>query len=159
MQVRRASADDAEAIAAIYLSSRDAAGAAFPPGLHPPSEVLEHVRDVQIGRRETWLVGAPDEPAGFLVLDGDEIDWLFVAPEHQGQGVGSSLLDLARRERPDGLALWVFVSNDAARGFYERHGFRLVRTTDGAANEEKAPDMRYVWGDHPEGRTPAPSPS
>ena len=34
---------------------------------------------------------------------------------------------------------------------YERHGFVAVGWTDGSANEERAPDVRYVWGDHWEG--------
>ncbi len=47
--------------------------------------------------------------------------------------------------------LWTFQTNLPARRFYERHGFIAVRWTDGASNEERAPDVRYVWGRHPEG--------
>ena len=47
--------------------------------------------------------------------------------------------------RPDGLELWTFQVNVGARRFYERHGFRAVELTDGSANEEHEPDVRYVW--------------
>ncbi len=47
--------------------------------------------------------------------------------------------------RPDGFALWVFQQNDGARRFYERHGLRLVRETDGSGNEERTPDALYEW--------------
>jgi hypothetical protein len=35
--------------------------------------------------------------------------------------------------------------NVAAQRFYERHGFVCVQTTDGSRNDERAPDMRYVF--------------
>jgi ribosomal protein S18 acetylase RimI-like enzyme len=60
------------------------------------------------------------------------------------------LVDLAKDLRPGGLALWTFQSNVRAQAFYARHGFVEVRRTDGAANEEKTPDVRMVWGLHPE---------
>ncbi|HEY1625475.1 MAG TPA: MmcQ/YjbR family DNA-binding protein [Streptosporangiaceae bacterium] len=56
------------------------------------------------------------------------------------------LLDLAKRRRPGGLQLWTFESNVRARRFYARHGFTVEERTDGSGNEERAPDMRYVWG-------------
>jgi hypothetical protein len=41
--------------------------------------------------------------------------------------------------------LWTFQQNDGARRFYERHGLRLIRLTDGEDNEEKTPDALYAW--------------
>ena len=35
--------------------------------------------------------------------------------------------------------------NERARRFYEARGFRAVEFTDGEANEEKTPDVRYEW--------------
>jgi len=35
--------------------------------------------------------------------------------------------------------------NEPARRFYERHGFVAEELTEGAANEERAPDVRYRW--------------
>jgi len=52
---------------------------------------------------------------------------------------------VAKRERPHGLWLWTFVSNEGAQRFYERHGFAEVERTDGRANEERAPDVLYAW--------------
>ncbi len=72
-----------------------------------------------------------------MVLDGDEVDQLYVGPEWQRRGVGSNLLRLAQRWRPRGLALWTFQSNHPARRFYERHGFVAVAWTDGSTNEER----------------------
>jgi ribosomal protein S18 acetylase RimI-like enzyme len=62
-----------------------------------------------------------------------------------GCGIGSGLVELAKRERPDGLRLWTFASNTGAQRFYEAHGFVEAQRTDGRDNEEGAPDILYVW--------------
>jgi GNAT superfamily N-acetyltransferase len=43
------------------------------------------------------------------------------------------------------LTLWTFQKNAKARAFYERHGFVPVEFTDGLTNQEREPDVRYVW--------------
>jgi hypothetical protein len=60
-------------------------------------------------------------------------------------GIGDRLIELVRQRQPSGLQLWTFQVNAAARRFYERHGFVAVEWTEGAANEEGEPDVRYVW--------------
>ena len=80
-----------------------------------------------------------------LVLDGEWVDQLYVDPPWFGRGVGSALLARAQARRPAGLQLWAFESNHRAHRFYERHGFVLAEQTDGAGNEERAPDRRYRW--------------
>lgn len=150
MKIRPATAEDVDVVTDIYLRSRAGAGAAIPPEIHTPDEVRGYVADVIIAARETWLASMDDEAVGLLALDGNDIDWLWVIPQAQSRGVGTTLLAHACSRRPGGLALWTFVSNTPARRFYERRGFDLVRETDGANNEERAPDVRYVWGNHPE---------
>ncbi len=99
-----------------------------------------------IPKLECWLAQTPGgQVVGILVLRGDWIDQLYVDPDLTGRGIGVGLLDLAKRERPHGLRLWTFVSNDGAQRFYERHGFKEVERTNGSRNEERAPDIQYVW--------------
>jgi ribosomal protein S18 acetylase RimI-like enzyme len=43
------------------------------------------------------------------------------------------------------LELSVFQKNGAARRFYQRHGFQLVRLTDGTGYVEQQPDAPYEW--------------
>src|SRR6478736_6092509 len=81
---------------------------------------------------------------GLLVLDQDRFEQLYVEPTLTGRGIGSELIGLAKRARPQGLRLWTFESNLGAQRFYERHGFRQVAGTAGD-NEEGAPDILYVW--------------
>lgn len=143
--LRRADVADAEVAADVYLRSREAAGDALPPGVHPPHEVREYVAGVLLPTHECWLASVDGEPAGFLALDGSDLHWLWVVPEHQGTGIGSALLDLAKDRRPDGLELWVFTSNAPAQRFYARRGFTLLYETDGSGNEERSPDRRLAW--------------
>jgi len=93
----------------------------------------------------TWVAIDDDRIVAVLTLDGDDLDQLYVDPPHAGQGIGSMLVDLAKSLRPDGLELWTFQSNLRAQEFYRRHGFGEVRRTDGAGNEEHAPDIRMAW--------------
>lgn len=146
--MRPADHDDADALAELYLDARAAAVPAIPASVHPPADVRTWVRSWFGDRqREVWLAESAGDPrpAGLLLLEGDWLHSLYVRPELTGQGIGAVLLETARACRPDGLGLWVFESNAAARRFYTRHGFGEVRRTDGAGNEEHAPDVELRW--------------
>jgi GNAT superfamily N-acetyltransferase len=82
--------------------------------------------------------------AAIIAFRSDWIDQLYVLPQVQGRGVGSELLQVAKRAF-DCLQLWTFQRNLKARRFYEARGFALVEETDGTRNEEKEPDARYLW--------------
>ena len=92
-----------------------------------------------------WVATEGEELLGFAALSGDELKALYVEPSEHGKGVGSALLERVTLERPAGFRLWVFQENTRARRFYERHGCRAVRFTDGAGNEERQPDALYEW--------------
>ena len=96
--------------------------------------------------RQCTLWGAFDGGAmtGVIAFHDDWIEQLYVLPQARGQGVGTALLDIAKRTS-DHLQLWTFQRNAQARHFYEARGFAIVEQTDGAGNEEKEPDARYLW--------------
>jgi GNAT superfamily N-acetyltransferase len=143
--VRRANRRDAPAVADVLIRSRRAAAGSIPPSVHSDGETRDWIATVVIPGREVWLASAGGQPVAVLVLDGDWIDQLYVLPAWTGRGVGSRLVGLAKERRPAGLQLWTFVTNVGAQRFYRRHGFVVAETTDGSANEEKAPDLRLVW--------------
>lgn len=148
LELRRADAADAVALADLFLRARRAAVPAIPSGVHTDDEVRRWMSDVVVARRETWVAEARGALVAMLVLDGDDLDQLYVDPGLTGGGIGSSLVLFAQSRRPDGLSLWTFQSNHGARRFYERHGFVAAEYTDGRGNEERARDVRYVWGGH-----------
>ncbi|HZX07591.1 GNAT family N-acetyltransferase [Kribbella sp.] len=148
--VRPLEPSDTAAAAEVWWRARHADGSQLPPAIHTAEQVAGWFADVLLPDGETWVALDEDRIVAVLTLDGDDLDQLYVAPEAAGRGVGSVLVDLAKDLRPGGLALWTFQTNLRAQSFYRRHGFREVRRTDGSANEERAPDVRMVWGKHPE---------
>lgn len=142
MLIRPADASDADAVAAVQLRSR--ATATMPPGTHTDDEVRAWLA-ARLATDEVWVAESDDEVVGYARLTATWLDDLYVVPEHAGQGIGSALLDVAKARRPDGFCLWVFEMNEPARAFYARHGLVELERTDGAANEEKSPDIRMAW--------------
>jgi chorismate mutase/ribosomal protein S18 acetylase RimI-like enzyme len=141
--VRPATTDDADQVTELYLATRRAAEPAMPPQVHTRESVLAFTTGMIVDK-EVW-VAEVDEIVGFATLAEAFLDALYVGPGHQGLGIGTALLDLAKARRPDGFALWVFLSNAPARGFYRRHGLVELEHTDGATNEERSPDVRMAW--------------
>ncbi|MET9967541.1 GNAT family N-acetyltransferase [Streptomyces sp. NPDC006356] len=148
--LRRATATDAGAAADVWLRSFTAA---LPTVVRPHSDddVRTYFREVVVPLRETWVAEATeateatDGVIGLMVLDHDQLSQLYLDPDQRGQGIGDRFVDLAKRRRPGGLSLWTFQVNRPAHRFYERHGFVAVEYTDGSGNEEREPDVRYVW--------------
>ena len=144
---RRGGARDARAAADLYLRARAAAlhAGSIPAGVHDDDDVRDHFAAHIAEDCELWVAEHDGALAGILVLDGEFVDQLYVEPDLTGRGIGSALLAVAKRERPQGLQLWTFQSNTGAQRFYERHGFVAVRRTDGRDNEERAPDILYAY--------------
>ena len=113
-------------------------------GLHTPQEDLRFYQDHVFTACSVW--GAFDDAAmtGLIAFRSEWIDQLYVLPRVHGRGVGTALLEVAQALVPR-LQAWTFQRNAAARRFYQRRSFVLVRETDGAHNEEKEPDALYLW--------------
>lgn len=62
---------------------------------------------------------------GFIRVNGDEIEKLFVEPILQNRGIGDALFRYAA-EMLGGRRLWVLEKNPRAIRFYKRHGFHLT---------------------------------
>lgn len=142
--VRLAVDSDAAAVADVWLRSF---AAAMPDvrRAHTDQQVRDWFRDAVLPLLETWVAAVDDVVVGMMVLDGPELEQLYVDPPWWGRGIGGRLVELAKRRHPAGLGLWTFQVNDRARRFYERHGFVATESTDGHRNEEHEPDVRYVW--------------
>jgi ribosomal protein S18 acetylase RimI-like enzyme len=141
--IRPATPTDAPAVADVYLASFHATYD-FPLA-HTDDQVREWLARVVVPAGRTWVAVDGDRVVGMAVIDPGELDQLYVAPDRLGTGIGTRLLEHAKRLSPHGLGLYTFQVNDRARRFYERHGFVVESLGDGSANEEGQPDVRYVW--------------
>jgi len=139
-----ATAGDVAEITDLYLAARSDA-LPYLPRLHTNEQVREWIADTIIRRCCVWVARRGGHVLGFLALDGDDLDQLYLRPGHYRQGIGSRLLALAKRESSGRLRLHTFQCNARAKAFYEAHGFRVVDLNDGSRNEEREPDVQYEW--------------
>jgi ribosomal protein S18 acetylase RimI-like enzyme len=146
--LRRARPEDAPAVAEIHLSSRRH-GLPYLPEVHTDAETHGWVAAVMLPHQEVWVAEVAGEVAGYAALHEGWLEHLYIAPAHQGHGLGRALLDLAMARNPGGLQLYAFQRNERARRFYERRGFVAEWFGDGSENEEGEPDVRYRWPGSP----------
>jgi GNAT superfamily N-acetyltransferase len=144
LTIRLATDADAPAIAEIHLQSRRAA-MPWLPVVHTDEETHAWVADVMLKHHEVWVSEADGAVIGYAALAPGWLEHLYIHPGRQGEGIGRRLLDLAKERQPEELQLWAFAKNTHARRFYEAAGFVLIEETDGAGNEEREPDARYLW--------------
>jgi ribosomal protein S18 acetylase RimI-like enzyme len=116
-----------------------------PQNLHSPAENRVWMREHVFGRQYVMVAEIEGEVVGFLSMAEGMVHNLYVLPDFHNQGVGSALLDVAKTSSDGSLRLWVFEPNKGAIRFYERHGFGLVKRTDGSQNEENVPDRLMAW--------------
>jgi ribosomal protein S18 acetylase RimI-like enzyme len=140
--IRRATTKDAADVATVYIASRRGA-AAHMPTVHTDAEIREWVINHMVPERETWVADDNSGIVAVMVLDGEMVDQMYVAPAEQRRGVGDLMLSHAKKLRPARLRLYTFQSNAPARRFYEARGFIAIEFNEGSRNEEHAPDILY----------------
>jgi GNAT superfamily N-acetyltransferase len=147
VEIRRAREDEIEALTRLFIRARNEMD--YLPRV--PEEAAMPIAARIREHEEVWLAEDDGRLLGFLGIEASSdlggapvLEKIYVEPAEQNHGVGSALLDKAKELRPDELYLWVFQKNPARR-LYERHGFRLVKLTDGADNMEREPDALYRW--------------
>jgi len=142
--IRPGRRDDAEAIADVLLDSRREA-MPWLPVLHSREDAIAYFAGLVLLHQQVFVAEVNRLVAGFMALEGDLVEHLYVAPAFQGWGIGDKLVALAKLLCPEGLKLWTFTPNARARRFYEARGFRASQFTDGTRNEEREPDVLYTW--------------
>lgn len=113
------------------------------PRLHSAAQDISHAGCL-IERGWVTVAEMASKVVGFSAQNGAELNALYVAEGFRGQGLGGQFLTRAKAQSPQ-LELWTFQANTGAQRFYLRHGFAEAERSDGARNDEKLPDIRYVW--------------
>ncbi|MFB8086047.1 GNAT family N-acetyltransferase [Streptomyces sp. col6] len=146
--LRKARPDDAGPLTRLFLASR-AAAMPYLARVHSDEATLAWMTHVVLPGTDVRVAETSEDGqtriAGFVSLDGTELEHLYIAPGLRRRGIGTLLLEAAKEAGPEGLTLYTFQRNSGARAFYERHGFTAVAFDDGSRNEEKEPDVRYRW--------------
>lgn len=127
------------------------AGTDLPPPSRTPDEVRAWFRALlDQPDRELWVAAHDQVLLGFVVVEGDWVNLIFVHPGRPAGGVGAALLDLVKSLRPHGFGLRVYQTNNRARAFYLRHGLVELERTDGSGYLDAEPDVQMAWlGDDP----------
>lgn len=85
-----------------------------------------------------------NEPAGFMGIDKDCLEMLFIAPDRCGIGLGRQMIELAVQKfgirRVD-----VNEQNPEARGFYEHVGFEVKSRSETDDYGNPFPILHMVW--------------
>ena len=82
---------------------------------------------------------------GFAAANCESLSQLYVRVGYHGRGIGSSLLEWAKRQSDGSLWLYTFERNVIARRFYECHGF--TATQIGFESMWQLNDVRYEWSE------------
>ena len=143
-RIRAARSDDALAITQAHVDARRVA-MPWLPVVHSFEDAVRFFGEFVIPNQVVLVAELEEGVVGFIAIEGAWVEHLYVAPAHQGIGIGDALLQKAKELRPEGLMLWTFERNHRARAFYEKRGFVALEFTDGSRNEERTPDVRYQW--------------
>jgi len=141
--VRRATTDDANALAALRFAFRSSIGVTVEAERPFVERCAAWMRErlADNAQWRAWILEAGDEPVGNIWLQLIEklpnpveeremhgyVTNFFVRPEHRGTGGGSRLLDAAVDDceacSVDTIILW---PTPQSRSLYERHGFNTT---------------------------------
>ncbi len=90
-----------------------------------------------------WTAKIFGEIIGFVALEKNVIDQLYIIEKFQNSGLGGFWLDQAKTIYPDFLELYTIECNRKAIAFYKNNGFRTIKK--GIAPDEKLPDVKMRW--------------
>ena len=98
---------------------------------------------------DTWVAMRGGVVQGFYIRDKDQLYQFYVSSTARGSGVAAKMMDHAENTfRAAGISkLWLAcsVGNDRAARFYEKTGWRNVRTESFPADTADGPFDLNVW--------------
>lgn len=123
--IRKFQETDTDAVTRIWLESNMEAHDFIPAAYW--KEHFTHVGEM-LPRAEVYVLEERKLSGilGFIGLDQDHIEGIFVRKEARSQGKGKQLLDFVK-EIHSGLTLHVYRKNHRAVGFYRREGFTVQK--------------------------------
>lgn len=112
---------------------------------HPLEDQVAYLKGEVVPNNQIVVVhdGLHGPIVAFVAYASEKVAQLYVHVDYHGRGIGTALLDLAKRESKGQLRLFTFARNTIARRFYERNGFLQV----GSGFEEtwQLEDVEFAW--------------
>jgi GNAT superfamily N-acetyltransferase len=143
MTIRNAEPSEIDALARLWYEAWQDGHAAVVPEELKQLRTYENFRArIEKKLSRIRVAGPVGEPLGFCIIDGDELNQLFVSAQARGKGVAAELIsDAEKILLSNGIkTAWLAcaIGNDRAARFYEKSGwirtgnmFNNIETPDG----------------------------
>lgn len=92
-------------------------------------EQRQQIEEEYLPKAETWVACHSGEAIGFISMLGSFVGGIFIAPTHQGRGIGRTLIEHALELKGE-LTLEVYTENEQAVRFYASLGFKELSRRD-----------------------------
>ena len=102
---------------------------------------FEFVKEM-LPQAEVYVYENDKKIQGFIGMNGEYIEGIFVVAEMQSRGIGKLLLDYAKERKPR-LLLNVYQKNTRALRFYQREGFEIQ--SEGLDDDTGEKDYAMIW--------------
>ena len=161
INVRKAKPSDADALAVLFRESWEQAYRGIIPHLHLQRMIQQRsagwwAKTITRGDR-TLVLELAGQMGGYVTFGRSrwplpyegEIYELYMAPTHQGVGLGEHLFEGARHaldnSRMSGLLVWALAENTGACEFYRRRGGRPVARTKEKMADRSLLKLGFAW--------------
>lgn len=95
-----------------------------------------------LSQAEVYVYEDGQKIQGFIGLDGEYIEGIFVSDEMQSQGIGKTLIDFVKAQKTK-LSLNVYQKNVRAIRFYQKEGFEIE--SEGLDETTGEKDYAMTW--------------
>lgn len=102
---------------------------------------FEYVKNI-LPNAEIFVYIYKEEVVGFIGLNGNYIEGIFVDTDNQYNGIGTALLNKVKEDRSI-LTLKVYQKNINAVDFYKKNGFKVIEEGIDQETGEKELNMRW----------------
>ena len=92
--------------------------------LHTPDRQRDYLNDKMNRGTKIYLLITDEKPVGIVSVTNSLIEDLYVLPDFQNMGYGTTLLQYAIAQCADTPTLWILENNTRAEKLYRRMGFK-----------------------------------
>lgn len=139
--VREFKIDDLEQIMKIWLNENIKAHNFIPKNYWEDN--YEYVKEI-LPNAKIYVYEINNKIVGFVGIEEQYIEGIFVDSKHQNDGVGKELINQVKKENLN-LKLSVYEKNTNAIKFYKKQGFEIIeKNIDSDTNEY---EYTMVWND------------